>query len=149
MIKAKRRDEREPQGGPVISIIGPGMEVTGDLRSDGTIRIEGQVKGTIHAGKAVVVGKDGVVEGDITTQDAVLSGRVVGTVAAGSRLEIQASARIEGEIHARRVQLDEGAVLNGRILMGDALAGAAVGDGDTGGASSVEREEEPALASAD
>jgi cytoskeletal protein CcmA (bactofilin family) len=103
----------------VISIIGPGMKVTGDCETSGTLRIEGAVHGSIRAGKAVVVGKDGEVEGDITTQDAVISGRVQGSLVAQSRLELQATCRIEGEVHARRMQLEEGAVLNGTVHMSD------------------------------
>jgi cytoskeletal protein CcmA (bactofilin family) len=67
----------------------------------------------------VVVGKDGVVSGDITTQDAVVSGTVIGTLVAESRLELQATCRIEGDIRARRMQLEEGAILNGTVHMGD------------------------------
>ena len=102
----------------VISIIGPGMKVVGDCETDGTIRIEGLVEGSVRAGKAVVVGKDGRVKGDVTTQDAVISGSVVGTVSAESRLELQATARIDGEVRARRMQLEEGALLNGTVQMG-------------------------------
>jgi cytoskeletal protein CcmA (bactofilin family) len=75
----------------------------------------------VHAGKAVVVGKDGAVEGDVFTQDAVISGRVEGTLVAESRLELQATCRIEGEVRARRMQLEEGAMLNGRVQMGENL----------------------------
>lgn len=103
----------------VISIVGPGMTVVGDCETDGTLRIEGTIRGSVRAGKAVVVGKDGVVEGDVTTQDAVIAGRIVGTVAAESRLELQATSRIEGEIRARRMQLEEGAMLNGTVSMGN------------------------------
>jgi cytoskeletal protein CcmA (bactofilin family) len=99
----------------VISIIGPGMRVVGDCTTEGSVRIEGEVKGTVRAGKAVVVGRDGLVEGDIHTQDAVVSGRVQGTLVAESRLELQATSRIEGDVHTRRLQLEEGAVLNGRV----------------------------------
>ena len=102
----------------VISIIGPGMKVVGDCDTDGAIRVEGAVQGNIRAGKAVVVGKDGVVDGDIFTQDAVLAGTVKGVVRADSRLEVQATCRVEGEIIASRMQLDEGAMLNGTIQMG-------------------------------
>ena len=42
----------------VISIIGPGMRVVGECATDGTLRIEGSIQGTVRAGKAVVVGKD-------------------------------------------------------------------------------------------
>lgn len=111
----------------VISIIGPGMKVVGDCETDGTIRIEGSVEGSVRAGKAVVIGKDGHVKGDVDTQDAVVSGHVVGTVTAESRLEVQATARIEGEIRARRMQLEEGAVLNGTVNMGQTGATGATG----------------------
>jgi cytoskeletal protein CcmA (bactofilin family) len=106
----------------VISIIGPGMTVVGDCETDGTIRVEGTVNGSLKAGKAVVVGKDGLVEGNILTQDAVISGRVTGTLVAESRLELQATSRVEGEVRARRMQLEEGAVLNGTVIMGSAEA---------------------------
>lgn len=103
----------------VISIIGPGMRVIGDCDADGAIRVEGTVQGNIRAGKAVVVGKDGVVDGDIFTQDAVIAGTVRGVLRADSRLEVQASSRIEGEVIAARLQLEEGAILNGTVQMGD------------------------------
>lgn len=128
----------------VISIIGPGMKVVGDCETDGTVRIEGNVQGSVRAGKAVVVGKDGVVQGDITTQDAVVSGRVDGSLTAESRLEVQASAHIQGEVRARRMQLDEGAVMNGTVSMGETSAGAkttlttsAPSQGTPGGAQST------------
>ena len=105
----------------VISIIGPGMQVVGECTTDGTLRIEGSVRGSVRAGKAVVVGKEGVVEGDVFTQDAVISGRVVGMLVAESRLELQATCRIEGEVRARRMQLEEGAILNGTVQMGENL----------------------------
>jgi cytoskeletal protein CcmA (bactofilin family) len=103
----------------VISIIGPGMRIVGDCETDGTVRVEGTVEGSIRAGKAVVVGKDGLIKGDVTTQDAVVSGRVVGTLTAESRLELQSSSHVEGEIFARRMQLEDGAMLNGTVHMGE------------------------------
>ena len=105
----------------VISIIGPGMRVVGDCDADGAIRVEGTVQGNIRAGKAVVVGKDGVVDGDIFTQDAVIAGRVKGVIRAESRLEIQSTSRLEGEVIAARMQLEEGAMLNGTVQMGKEL----------------------------
>lgn len=108
----------------VISIIGPGMKVIGDCHTDGTVRVEGVVEGSINAGKAVVIGKQGSVTGDIATQDAVVSGRVNGTLVAESRLELQATGHIDGEVHTRRMQLEEGAVLNGSVHMGESAKAA-------------------------
>ncbi len=103
----------------VISIIGPGMKVIGDCHTDGTVRVEGTVEGSIKAGKAVVIGRQGAVIGDIQTQDAVVSGRVTGTLVAESRLELQATCQIDGDVRTRRMQLEEGAILNGTVHMSD------------------------------
>lgn len=117
---AKEREQSMPSNEGVISIIGPGMQVDGDCETQGTLRIEGSVKGAVRAGKAVVLGKDGRIEGDIFTQDAVIGGHVKGTVVAESRLELQATCVIEGEVRARRIKLDEGGRIDGRIQTGSA-----------------------------
>ena len=119
MMGKKEEQPAPPPRESVISIIGPGMKVIGDCETEGTLRIEGTVEGTVRAGKAVVVGKDGVVDGDIATQDAVIGGRVTGTVIAESRLELQATCVIDGEIRARRIKLEEGGKLNGKVQTGE------------------------------
>jgi cytoskeletal protein CcmA (bactofilin family) len=111
--KAESRDLSE-----VVSIIAPGMKVVGDCSSDGIVRIEGRVEGLIKAAKSVVVGKDGVVKGDIETQDVIVAGRVSGTITAQSRVELQASCHVEGDIRSRRIKLDEGGHVDGRLHMG-------------------------------
>ena len=120
----KERSISLPRGGGgegAISIIGPGMRIEGDLATDGTVRIEGTVHGTIRAGKAVVLGQSGEIVGDVYTRDAVIGGRVKGTLVADSRLELQGSCQVDGEIRARssHLQLAEGANFNGQIRMID------------------------------
>jgi cytoskeletal protein CcmA (bactofilin family) len=110
-----------------MSLIGPGMNIVGDLSTDGTVRVEGRIEGTVRAGKAVVIGKGGEVVGDVLTQDAVIGGTVRGTVVAESRLELQSTCDIEGQIRARaqHLQLEEGCRFNGQIQMldgGESLA---------------------------
>ena len=112
------RDQQQAREG-VISIIGPGMRVNGDCDTEGTLRIEGTVNGKVIAGKAVVVGRDGTVKGDIHTQDAVIGGHVTGKVIAESRLELQETSVVDGEIHARRIKLEEGGRVNGTVHTGE------------------------------
>lgn len=104
-----------------MSIIGPGMNIVGDLVTDGTVRVEGRIEGTVRAGKAVVIGKGGEVVGDVLTQDAVIGGTVRGTVVAESRLEVQSTSDIQGQIRvrSRHFMLEEGALLGAEIQMLD------------------------------
>jgi cytoskeletal protein CcmA (bactofilin family) len=120
---AKETNTPPTRGDNVISIIGPGMRVIGDCETDGTLRIEGSVEGTVRAGKAVVIGKDGTVKGDVVTQDAIIGGRVTGAVIAESRLELQATCAVDGEIKARRIKLDEGGRVNGTVQTGEIKEG--------------------------
>lgn len=102
----------------VVSIVGPGMKIVGDCESDGTIRVEGSVEGSVKAAKSVVIGTEGIVIGDIVTQDAIVAGRVQGSVTAESRVELQSTCRIQGDIRSRRVKLDEGGQVDGQMHMG-------------------------------
>ena len=119
-----KNDRTTPATSPeaVISIIGVGMTVTGDIETDGALRIEGTVNGSVRAGKAVVIGKEGLVDGNIYTQDAVIAGRVLGSLNAVSRLELQSTSHISGEIEARRMQLEEGATVQGQVSVGESQA---------------------------
>lgn len=119
MSKGRNRPENAPRDvGDVVSIVGPGMKIVGDCSSDGTIRVEGQVEGSVKAAKSVVIGKDGVVLGDVVTQDAIVAGRVNGSVSAESRVELQATCRVQGDIRSRRIKLDEGGQVDGQLHMG-------------------------------
>ncbi len=109
----------------VISIIGAGMTMVGDTDTDGSLRIEGTIRGSVRAGKSVVVGKDGLVDGSVFTQDAVIAGRVSGGIHAESRLELQATSEVSGEIVAPRMQVEEGAKVQGQVAVGESAMKAA------------------------
>ena len=103
----------------VISIVGAGMTIEGDCETDGSLRIEGTIRGDVRAGRSVVIGKDGLLEGSIYTQDAVIAGTVLGTVYAESHLELQATSQISGEIQARQLRVEDGAALRGQVTVGE------------------------------
>ncbi len=120
MAKNTRSSNTRPEA--VISIIGAGMIIEGDSATDGSLRIEGTIRGSVRAGKSVVVGRDGLVDGSIYTQDAVISGRVSGGIHAVSRLELLATSEVSGEIEAPRMQVEDGAKVHGQVTVG-AVAG--------------------------
>ncbi len=97
------------------------MQIDGDLVTEGNVRIEGRVKGTVRA-HGVVIGSQGEVAGDIFAHEAVIGGRVTGSVDAEGRLELQSSCRVEGEVRSppKHLKLDEGAEFRGSILMAGA-----------------------------
>ena len=94
------------------------MTIEGDSETNGSLRIEGTVRGDVRAGKSVVIGRGGLLEGNIYTQDVVIGGRVLGAVYAESHLELEATSEISGEIQARRMHVEDGATLQGQVAVG-------------------------------
>ena len=143
---AKNSSSRNTPPEAVISIIGVGMTIEGDSETDGSLRIEGTIRGNVRAGKSVVVGRDGLVDGSIYTQDAVISGRVLGGIHAVSRLELLATSEVSGEIEAPRMQVEEGAKVQGQVTVGEATVDGASGaakPGTPGGGGGAGRKPEP------
>jgi cytoskeletal protein CcmA (bactofilin family) len=100
------------------------MSLDGDCETNGSLRIEGTIRGNVRAAKSVVIGKNGLVDGSIFTQDAVISGQVLGSVTAESRLELHSTSHISGEIYTLRLQVDDGASLQGQVSVGEVPKGA-------------------------
>ena len=114
----RRRTDQIP-----FSIIASDMTVVGDLETEGVVRIEGRVRGTVRVGAQVLVAQGAVIEGDLHTQEAVVAGHVTGAIHARERVEVQATAQVAGDIHTPRIAIVEGARVTGEVKM-DAAAGA-------------------------
>ncbi|MGH7591909.1 MAG: bactofilin family protein [Gemmatimonadales bacterium] len=100
-----------------ISIIAAGTVVTGDVATDGVLKVEGQVIGNVRAGQQLLVARGGSVQGNIETVQAVIGGIVTGNIKAGERVEIQGGASVEGDVVAERLVVLEGGRLNGSLEM--------------------------------
>lgn len=100
-----------------ISIIAASTVVTGDVVTDGVLKVEGQVIGNVKAGQQLLVARGGSVQGNIETIQAVIGGVVTGNVRAGDRVEIQGAASVEGDVVAQRLVVLEGGRLNGSLEM--------------------------------
>jgi len=103
-----------------LSIIAAGTSIDGDIETEGVIRVEGRVEGSINAGRQVLIGRQGEVRGDITTREAVIGGTVQGTITASERLEVQSTSVIHGDINTRAIAVVEGGRINGTVRISDA-----------------------------
>jgi cytoskeletal protein CcmA (bactofilin family) len=108
----RRRTDQIP-----FSIIASDMTVVGDLETEGVVRIEGRVKGTVRVGSQILVAKGATIEGDLHTQEAVIAGTVTGAIHASDRVELQATAVVAGDIHTARIAIVEGAKVTGEVKM--------------------------------
>jgi cytoskeletal protein CcmA (bactofilin family) len=105
-----------------LSIVAADLTVTGELKTEGVVKIDGVVEGNIRAVRQVLVSKGGVVKGDVYTKEAIVGGRVHGSIHATDRVEVQATATVHGDIVTQRILVHEGGEVNGSVKMGEPAA---------------------------
>jgi cytoskeletal protein CcmA (bactofilin family) len=93
------------------------MKVHGDIDTNGVIKIEGTVEGTIRGARQVLVGRQGEVKGDVSAREVVVGGRIDGTVTASERVEIQGTSAVSGDIYTKSIVVLEGGRINGAVRM--------------------------------
>src|SRR6185436_6088801 len=101
-----------------INLIGAGTVVEGDIKSNGDIRIDGTVYGAVNSKAKVVIGSTGVIEGDVTSQNADVSGTVRGKTSISELLFLKSSASVMGDIVTGKLVVEVGATFTGSCNMG-------------------------------
>ena len=101
-----------------VNLIGGGTKITGDITSAGDVRIDGHLTGNIVIAGKFVLGPHGMVEGNVTSANADLSGEIKGKVNVSETLVLKANARINGDIVTGKLAIEPGALFTGTCNMG-------------------------------
>jgi Integral membrane protein CcmA involved in cell shape determination len=99
------------------SVIDNELSVTGDIQTEGTIRVDGKVEGSLHRVDTLIIGAGGTVVGNIEAREVVIGGDLCGDLTVTGRVEVQASATVRGNIHAAAVMLQEGGTVHGHVAI--------------------------------
>lgn len=101
-----------------INMIGAGTVITGDIQSKGDIRVDGTLKGSVNTSGKVVLGKDGVIEGDVVCMDADVSGTIKAKISVTQLLSLKSTAKLNGDIITNKISIEPGASFTGSCSMG-------------------------------
>ena len=106
--------ERESQEN---NIIGQSTHIEGTIKSQGNIRIDGRVRGTINTEGNFIVGLTGEIEGHSHARNITISGKYNGNIEATEKLILENNSNVSGDINTRRLVIDDGAIFNGNCSM--------------------------------
>ena len=116
---AKENNVINPQ---VINLIATGTKITGELLSDGDIRIDGELLGNIESKGRLVIGASGKTVGEIRCKSCEIAGTHKGKLYIAELLSLKASSNVSGEIYADKLSIEPGAYFNGTCSMGNESA---------------------------
>ncbi len=102
---------------PTVNTIGKGTSINGDVKSNGDFRIDGDLKGSIKSDGKIVIGATGNVEGEISCQNADISGSVKANIKVKELLSLKASCNVNGEIVTNKLAIEPGARFSGNCSM--------------------------------
>tara|TARA_B110000003_G_scaffold269621_1_gene300907 strand:- start:327 stop:740 length:414 start_codon:yes stop_codon:yes gene_type:complete len=118
MFSNNNESNKTTQMTEVINTIGAGTVVTGDVQSKGDIRVDGSLKGSLNTSGKVVLGKEGVIEGDVLCNSADISGTIKAKITVSQLLSLKATAKLNGDIITNKLSIEPGASFSGSCSMG-------------------------------
>jgi cytoskeletal protein CcmA (bactofilin family) len=106
---------------PSVNIVGAGTFIEGDITTNGDMRIDGSLTGSINVKGKLVVGPSGSIEGEIICQNADISGTVKGKIGVAELLSLKSSSKLSGDIITNKIAIEPGAVFSGSCSMGGVI----------------------------
>jgi cytoskeletal protein CcmA (bactofilin family) len=112
---------RAPAPATKSAVIGPGIEISGDVTAGADLTIDGRVNGSVvQSAHNVDIGEPGQVSARIQAKMVRIAGAVLGDIVGAEKVLITRTGRVQGNIVAPRVQLEDGAIFKGSIDMNPA-----------------------------
>lgn len=100
------------------STITSGLRINGEFSGESDLYIDGEAKGKIRLLRSrVSIGPNGRVTADIEARDIVIEGSVQGNLKASESVRLGPASRVQGSLVTRRVAIDDGARLRGKVEM--------------------------------
>jgi len=113
---AKENNVINPQ---VINLIAKGTIITGDIISDGDLRIDGEIAGNLDTKGRLVIGASGKIAGEIRCKSCEIAGTHNGKVFVAELLSLKASSSVTGDIVTGKLSIEPGAYFAGSCTMSD------------------------------
>lgn len=103
----------------IINLIAKVTRISGNLDSDGDLRIDGEILGNLETRGRLVIGPTGKVDGDISCKSCEIAGTYNGKITVSELLSLKSSSRITGNIITSKISIEPGAYFNGNCAMSD------------------------------
>jgi len=104
-----------------VNAIGQGSTIKGDIITEGDLRIDGVLIGTINTKGRLVLGETGIVEGEVVCQNALIAGTVKARIQVAELLSLKATANLHGDIITNKLSIEPGANFTGSCSMGASI----------------------------
>lgn len=100
----------------INTVIGNGSTITGNLKVNGFVRIDGDIDGNLETDGNVIVGENARIRGSIKAKSVILGGIIIGDIHAEESVKLLSMSVIYGDIISHKVQIDENVLFHGHCI---------------------------------
>lgn len=118
MLSKNKKENKKPVSNGSINVIGSDTTIEGNIISNGDVRIDGTLVGSVRTSSKLVLGTSGKIEGNVESKSADISGKIQGNASVSEILYLKSSARIFGDIRTNKLVVESGGEFNGKCEMG-------------------------------
>lgn len=101
----------------IETVIGEQVFIKGEFKSDGSVRVDGEVEGQMEVKGDLVIGDKGRLRGDALVANILVAGLVEGNIVSRGRIEITPTGRIKGGVQCKSFVVEEGGMFQGNCRM--------------------------------
>lgn len=98
-------------------VVGRGISVQGTVADAERLVVEGTVEASMIHATELSITHGGVFKGEVEIEDAEIAGTIDGTLTARGNLVVRATGKVLGTARCRRLQVEDGGQITGRIEM--------------------------------
>jgi cytoskeletal protein CcmA (bactofilin family) len=99
--------------------MGPNDSLEGKLTYEGHVHVDGRAEGELRVSGNIEVASGAKVKALLEASNVTIKGDVEGSLNARDKLVLGKNAKLSGDVTVRRLQIEDGASLNGHVRMGD------------------------------
>ncbi|WP_191013519.1 bactofilin family protein [Treponema zioleckii] len=100
----------------INTLIGSGSAISGNVKINGFVRVDGDIDGNLEASGNVIIGENSRINGDVTAKSAVIGGIVLGNVYAPESLKLLSSSAVIGDISTKKLQVENNVIIHGHCI---------------------------------
>lgn len=100
----------------INTIIGKGSSITGNLRINGFVRLDGDINGNLETDGNIIIGDGARIKGDVKAKAVIVGGIVLGNILAQESIKLLSNSAVLGDIISRKVQVEDKAIFHGHCI---------------------------------
>ncbi|MBN1570000.1 MAG: polymer-forming cytoskeletal protein [Acidobacteria bacterium] len=108
--------KKEPRD-EIVSLLGKGAEMTGEITFTNGLRVEGIIKGKVRSEAILEIGPGGKVDAEVNIRRISINGEFHGVIHASDRVEIHKDGKVFGDVFSPCLIIEAGAIFDGHCNM--------------------------------